>query len=172
VLSPQDSRSILHSRHPADCILPILVRKMAVGIFPATAISNCLLRFRVSSINQRTDIWEVFEGSRIHQHMDIQVSQGSESPEYAKHKSMGCSCPRRGQFFGGVISGFERNTQVCGWNFFVTRIFPQHKPSCILSQHEVHCPCTVERLVDASPFFLLLDTSFFKTFLTCPCTML
>jgi len=30
---------------PADCILPILVRKLAVGVFPATAIPNRLLRF-------------------------------------------------------------------------------------------------------------------------------
>jgi len=40
-------------------------------------------------------------------------------------------------------------------DFFVTQILPKHKPSCILSQHEVCYPCTVERLVDASPFFLL-----------------
>jgi len=44
VLSPRASRAILHSRHPADCILPILVRKLAVGVFPATAIPNRLLR--------------------------------------------------------------------------------------------------------------------------------
>ena len=47
--------------------------------------------------------------------------------------------------------------------FFVTQILPQHKPSCILSQHEVCYPCTVERLVDVSPFFLLPDTSLFET---------
>ena len=35
---------------------------------------------------------------------------------------------------------------------------PATTPSCILSQHEVRCPCSVERLVDASPFPLLLDT--------------
>jgi len=45
VLSPRASRAILHSRHPADCILPILVRKLVVGVFPATAIPNRLLRF-------------------------------------------------------------------------------------------------------------------------------
>ena len=28
--------------HPADCILPILVRKLAVGVFPATTIPNRL----------------------------------------------------------------------------------------------------------------------------------
>jgi len=44
VLSPRASRAILHSRRPADCILPILVRKLAVGVFPATAIPNRLLR--------------------------------------------------------------------------------------------------------------------------------
>jgi len=32
VLSPRASRAILHSRHSADCILPILVRKLAVGV--------------------------------------------------------------------------------------------------------------------------------------------
>ena len=37
MLSPRASRAILHSRHPADCILSILVRKLAVGVFPATA---------------------------------------------------------------------------------------------------------------------------------------
>jgi len=44
VLSPRASRTILHSRHPADCILPISVRKLAVVVFPATVIPNCLLR--------------------------------------------------------------------------------------------------------------------------------
>ena len=44
LLSPRASRAILHSRHPADCILPILVRKLAVGVCPATAIPNRLLR--------------------------------------------------------------------------------------------------------------------------------
>jgi len=39
------------------------------------------------------------------------------------------------------------------WDFFVTQILPQHKPSCVLSQHQVCYPCTVERLVDASSFF-------------------
>jgi len=34
-------------------------------------------------------------------------------------------------------------------NFFVTRILPHHKPSCILSQHEVCYPFAVERLVGA-----------------------
>ena len=33
-----------NSRHPAYCILPILVRKLAVGVIPATAILNRLLR--------------------------------------------------------------------------------------------------------------------------------
>ena len=102
MLSPRASSAILHSRHPADCILPILVRKLAVGVIPATAIPNRLL-------------------------------------------AMG---------------------------FFVTQILPQHKPSCILSQHDVCYLCTVERLVDASPFFLLLDTSLFETLLIHPCTML
>ena len=45
VLSPQASRANLHSRHPADCILPILIRKLAVGVIPATAIPKRLLRF-------------------------------------------------------------------------------------------------------------------------------
>ena len=44
VLSPQASRAILHNRHPADCILPILVRKLAFGVFHATTIPNRLLR--------------------------------------------------------------------------------------------------------------------------------
>ena len=30
-LSPWASRAVLHNRHRADCILPILVRKLAVG---------------------------------------------------------------------------------------------------------------------------------------------
>jgi len=97
VLSPRAFGAILHSRHPADCILPILVRKLAVNVFPATAIPNRLLRFQVS------------------------------------------------------------------WGFLVVQILPQHEPSCILFQHEVHYPCTVERLVDVSLFFLLLDTSLFET---------
>ena len=40
------------------------------------------------------------------------------------------------------------------WDLFVIQILPQHRPSCILFQYEVRCPCTVERLVDASPFLL------------------
>ena len=36
--SPGASHVILYSRHPAYCILPILVRKLAFGVFPATAI--------------------------------------------------------------------------------------------------------------------------------------
>ena len=56
--------------------------------------------------------------------------------------------------------------------FFVTQILPQHKLSCILSQHEGRYPCTVERLVDASPFSLLLDTNICETLLIHPCTML
>jgi len=50
--------------------------------------------------------------------------------------------------------------------------FSQNNPSCILSQHEVRYPCTVERLVDTSPFLLLLDTSLFETNLIHPRTML
>ena len=42
------------------------------------------------------------------------------------------------------------------WDFFVTQILPQHKPSCILSQHEVCYPCTVERLLDTPLFFFSL----------------
>ena len=48
------------------------------------------------------------------------------------------------------------------WNFVVTQILSQHKPSCILSQHEGRHPCTVERQVGASPFSILLDTSLFE----------
>jgi len=44
LLSP---RAILRSWHPADYISPILVRKLSVSVFPATAIPNRLLRFRV-----------------------------------------------------------------------------------------------------------------------------
>ena len=40
---PHIRHAILHSRHPADCILPILVSELAVGVFPATAIPNRLL---------------------------------------------------------------------------------------------------------------------------------
>jgi len=40
-----------------------------------------------------------------------------------------------------------------------------------VSWHEVCYPCTVERLVDASPFFLLLDTSLFETLFIHTCTM-
>ena len=47
------------------------------------------------------------------------------------------------------------------WEFFVSQKLSQHKHSCNLSQHEVRS-CTAERLVDASPFFLLLDTSLFE----------
>ena len=105
VLSPQASRAILHSQPPADCIKPILVRKRAVGIFPATTIPNHLLRHH------------------------------------------------------GI--------------FLSLRYFPSiNKPSCILSQHKVCYPCTVERLVDASPFLLLPDTSLFEPLLIHPCTML
>jgi len=42
----------------------------------------------------------------------------------------------------------------------------------ILSQHEVCYPCTVERLVGVSPFFLLFDTSLVETLLIHPFTML
>ena len=58
------------------------------------------------------------------------------------------------------------------WDFSVTQILPQHEPFCILSQHEVCYPCTVERRLDTSPFFLLLHTSLFETLLIHPCTML
>jgi len=58
------------------------------------------------------------------------------------------------------------------WDFFVTQILPQHKPSCILSQHEVCYLCTIERLLYASPFFLLLDTSLLETLLNHPYAML
>ena len=44
VLSPRASRAILHSRHPADCILHIWVQKLAVVVFPDTTIPNRLLR--------------------------------------------------------------------------------------------------------------------------------
>jgi len=44
-LSPWASRTIVQSRHPADCILPILDRKVAVGVVPATAFPKRLLRF-------------------------------------------------------------------------------------------------------------------------------
>ena len=40
VLSPRASRAILHSRHPADCILPILVRKLAVGTATRKRVQN------------------------------------------------------------------------------------------------------------------------------------
>jgi len=60
----------------------------------------------------------------------------------------------------------------CHGIVFVTQILPQQKPSCILSQREVCCTCTVERLVDVSPFFPLLNTSLSETLLIHPCTML
>jgi len=40
VLSPRASRAILHSWHPADCILPILVRKLAVGTATRKRVQN------------------------------------------------------------------------------------------------------------------------------------
>ena len=104
VLLPWASHAVLNSRHPVDCILPILDRKLAVGVFPATAISNRLLRFRVSRIHQHKDVFNGFWVTRVHQH--------TENMEYS-------------------------------WNLFVTQILPQHKPSCILSQHEVRYPCAV-----------------------------
>jgi len=45
VISPRASRTILHSRHPADFILPILVRWLDVGVNHSTAIPKRLLRF-------------------------------------------------------------------------------------------------------------------------------
>jgi len=45
VLLPRASRAIPHSRHPADCILPILVRKLPIGVILVTAIPKRLLRF-------------------------------------------------------------------------------------------------------------------------------
>ena len=45
VLSPRASVAILHSRHHADYILPILVKKMAFGVIPATAVPKHLLGF-------------------------------------------------------------------------------------------------------------------------------
>ena len=47
VFSPWDSCAILHSRHPADCILPVLVKKLAVGLIPAISIYKHLLRLDV-----------------------------------------------------------------------------------------------------------------------------
>jgi len=46
VISPRVSCAILHSQHPADCILRILVRKQAVVVISATDILKCLLRFQ------------------------------------------------------------------------------------------------------------------------------
>jgi len=64
----------------------------------------------------------------------------------------------------------------CQFRRFLARTFrpvlPQHKPSCILSQNDFCYLCAVERLVDASPFFILLDTSLFETLLINPCTMM
>jgi len=102
-VSALTSGLLRYSAHPADCIFSILVRKVVVGKFPATAIPNSRLCFH------------------------------------------------------GI--------------FLVTQILPRHKPSCILYQHEVCHPCAVERLVGASPFFLLLDTSLFETVIIHPCTM-
>ena len=45
VLSPRASRFLLHSRHPAGCVLPIFVRKPAVGVISATRIPKRLRRF-------------------------------------------------------------------------------------------------------------------------------
>jgi len=45
LLGPLVLRSDLPSHHHAHCILPILVRKVVVGVFPATAIPKRLLRF-------------------------------------------------------------------------------------------------------------------------------
>ena len=86
VLPSRSSRAILHNRHPADCILPIFVRNLTVGVFP------------------------------------------------------------------GVLPLPSRIVSFAAIGFFVTQIPAQHKPSCILSQYEVCYPCTIMRLVNASPF--------------------
>jgi len=52
----------------------------------------------------------------------------------------------------------------------VTQILSWHKLFWILSQHEVRYPCTVKRLVEASPFFLLLGTSLLESHFIHPCT--
>jgi len=56
-------------------------------------------------------------------------------------------------------------------DFLVNQMISQHKLSCILSQHQVRYPRAVERLVDASPVFLLLHTSLFESLFIHPCTM-
>ena len=60
----------------------------------------------------------------------------------------------------------------CFWNLYITQLFSRHNLSCILSQYEVRYPCAAERLVDASPFSLLLDTSPFESLFIHPCIML
>jgi len=44
VLSLRASRAILHSRQPADCILPVFVSWLATGVIPVTYIPKRLLR--------------------------------------------------------------------------------------------------------------------------------
>jgi len=39
------------------------------------------------------------------------------------------------------------------WHFFVTQILPQHKPFCILSQHEVYYPFTFRKADGCLSFF-------------------
>jgi len=59
--------------------------------------------------------------------------------------------------------------------FWSLKYFPSiNSPtSCLSMESATHVvPCTVERLVGASPFFLLLQTSLFETLLIHPCTML
>jgi len=92
VLSPRAPRAILRSRrHHADCILPILVRKLR---------------------------WHNF----CHRY-----------PQMSPSNSL---------------------------SLFVHKILCQHKLSWKLSQYEVRYLCALERLADASPFSLLLDTRF------------
>jgi len=71
----------------------------------------------------------------------------------------------------GVIPATAIPKRFLRWIVFVTQILSQHKLSSILSQHEVRYPCAIERLVDASPFFLFLDSSLFEFVFTHPFTM-
>ena len=58
------------------------------------------------------------------------------------------------------------------WDFVVTQILLQYKPSCILSQYEVCYSCTVERLVEPPLFFSSLIHALLESLLIYPCTML
>ena len=58
------------------------------------------------------------------------------------------------------------------WDFVVTQILLQYKPSCILSQYEVWYSCTVERLVEPPLFFSSLIHALLEFLLIYPCTML